>query len=399
MPLVKRAVDGPVSAVQDNIVIFDDSTGKKLKDSGKALSDYVEEGDARLTDARDPTAHALDAHTAVTLAELNAVISDATLATDAAATTSVAGLMSAADKVRLDAMADSANNYAHPNHSGDVTSVADGATTIANDAVTNEKLANMATKTVKGRNTANTGDPEDLDMSTLKTMLDATTTPTASSIPVADSGGKIADGWIPATVARLASPALTGTPTAPTQAVSDNTTKLATTAHVKSVLADYVANTHVRTILSGVVDPTTEGEDGDFYINTSSWEIFGPKATTWPAGVPMVGADGAPGADGRTILSGTVDPTTEGEDGDFYINTATTTLFGPKNVTWPAGVSLVGPAGADGTGIPPISEGDSGKVLAVKIDESGTEWVDAPSGSGSGVGDKLYLYNRVSGAF
>ena len=79
MPLVKRAVDGPVSAVQDNIVIFDDSTGKKLKDSGKALSDYVEEGDARLTDARDPTAHALDAHGAVTLAKLNAIISDADL--------------------------------------------------------------------------------------------------------------------------------------------------------------------------------------------------------------------------------------------------------------------------------------------------------------------------------
>jgi len=137
-----------------------------------------------------------------------------------------------------------------------------------------------------------------------------------------------------------------------------------------------------RTILSGSGAPTTEGEDGDFYINTSSWEIFGPKATTWPAGVPMVGADGAPGADGRTILSGTVDPTTEGEDGDFYINTATTTLFGPKNVTWPTGVSLVGPAGADGAGIPSISEGDSGKVLAVKLDESGAAWVDAPSGSG-----------------
>ena len=106
-----------------------------------------------------------------------------------------------------------------------------------------------------------------------------------------------------------------------------------------------------RTILSGAVDPTTEGEDGDFYINTSSWEIFGPKATTWPAGVPMVGADGAPGADGRTILSGTVDPTNEGEDGDFYINTATTTLFGPKATTWPAGVSLVGPAGGGGVSL------------------------------------------------
>ena len=65
-----------------------------------------------------------------------------------------------------------------------------------------------------------------------------TTTPTASSIPIADSGGKIADGWIPATVARLASPTFTGTPTAPTQAASDDSTKIATTAHVKSVVTD-----------------------------------------------------------------------------------------------------------------------------------------------------------------
>lgn len=69
-----------------------------------------------------------------------------------------------------------------------------------------------------------------------------TTTPTASSIPIADSGGKIADGWIPATVARLESPALTGSPTAPTQAASDDSTKIATTAYVKSqVASDTVA--------------------------------------------------------------------------------------------------------------------------------------------------------------
>ncbi|WP_249221976.1 phage tail protein [Enterobacter ludwigii] len=36
-----------------------------------------------------------------------------------------------------------------------------------------------------------------------------------------------------------ASPTFTGTPTAPTQAKTDNSTKLATTAHVKSVVADY----------------------------------------------------------------------------------------------------------------------------------------------------------------
>lgn len=62
---------------------------------------------------------------------------------------------------------------------------------------------------------------------------------------------------------------------------------------------------------------------------------------------PTTISSGTPGADGRTILNGTVDPTTEGVDGDFYINTTTNTIFGPKaSGTWPAGVSLVGPNGS-----------------------------------------------------
>lgn len=62
-----------------------------------------------------------------------------------------------------------------PALTGDVTTVAGAlASTIANDAVTNAKLANMATQTVKGRNTAGTGDPEDLSMTTLSTMLNLT---------------------------------------------------------------------------------------------------------------------------------------------------------------------------------------------------------------------------------
>ncbi len=51
-----------------------------------------------------PSAHALDAHTAVTLAELNAKISDKDIASTDAATTSAAGLMSAADKTKLDGL-------------------------------------------------------------------------------------------------------------------------------------------------------------------------------------------------------------------------------------------------------------------------------------------------------
>lgn len=91
---------------------------------------------------------------------------------------------------------------------------------------------------------------------------------------------------------------------------------------------------------------------------------------------------------GSGIISGAVDPTTEGNDGDWYINTTSNTIFGPKaSGTWPAGVSLVGPTGADGTngtngqGVP--VGGTTGQVLA-KIDgtDYNTEWVDAPSGGG-----------------
>lgn len=79
-----------------------------------------------------------------------------------AATTSVAGFMSAADKTKLDGVATGANAYVHPNHTGDVTSTGDGATVIANGVVTNAKLANMAANTVKARNAATSGAPADV---------------------------------------------------------------------------------------------------------------------------------------------------------------------------------------------------------------------------------------------
>lgn len=51
------------------------------------------------------------------------------------------------------------------------------------------------------------------------------------------------------------------------------------------------------------------------------------------------------GKDGKTVLNGTADPdNAAGKSGDFYINTGTLTLFGPKaeDGTWPVGVSLKG---------------------------------------------------------
>ena len=63
------------------------------------------------------------------------------------------------------------------------------------------------------------------------------------------------------------------------------------------------------------------------------------------------GPTGAAGADGRTVLSGVTGPTGgDGADGDFWLDTTTNVLYGPKaGSTWPMpGVGLVGPTGAAG---------------------------------------------------
>ncbi len=106
----------------------------------------------------------------------------------ATATPGAAGFMSAADKTKLDGIAAGANSYAHPNHTGDVISSGDGATTIAPDAVGNDKLANMASGTIKGRTGAGTGDPEDLTGTQVTALLD-TFTSGAKGLAPASGGG------------------------------------------------------------------------------------------------------------------------------------------------------------------------------------------------------------------
>jgi hypothetical protein len=77
----------------------------------------------------------------------------------------------------------------------------------------------------------------------------------------------------------------------------------------------------------------------------------GPQGPQGPIGATgPQGPTGLTGANGKTILNGTTNPgTSQGTDGDFYLNRTTSTLFGPKaSGVWPAGVSLIGPQGPTG---------------------------------------------------
>lgn len=76
-----------------------------------------------------------------------------------------------------------------PAFTGDVTSSAGSvALTIANDSVSNAKLANVATGTIRGRVTAGTGDPEDLTGTQATTLLDTFTSGLKGLAPASGGG-------------------------------------------------------------------------------------------------------------------------------------------------------------------------------------------------------------------
>lgn len=123
----------------------------------------------------------------------------------------------------------------------------------------------------------------------------------------------------------------------------------------------------------GVPEPWL-GVIGDFYIDDYTHEIYGPKRKTgWgkpvslrgpkgpagnrgAAGVDGVSETGPPGATGPqgprgySVLHGDGPPAAGlGEDDDFYIDTGTTQLYGPREGgVWGSPVSLTGAANAGG---------------------------------------------------
>lgn len=122
---------------------------------------------------------------------------------------------------------------------GDLTVAGSGSVwTIDADVVTNAKLANVAASTLKGRVTAGTGDPEDLTVGQVRTLLSINNVDNTSD---ANKPVSTAQQAALNLKADLVSPAMTGTPTAPTAAAGTNTTQLATTAFVAAAIASLIS--------------------------------------------------------------------------------------------------------------------------------------------------------------
>jgi hypothetical protein len=122
--------------------------------------------------------------------------------------------------------------------------------------------------------------------------------------------------------------------------------------------------------------------DGDFYIDTAADTIYGPKAGgAWGSPTSLVGPQGSTGgtgstgpagADGKTVRSGSGAPGAGlGVDGDFYINTAANTIYGPKTGgAWGSPTSLVGPQGSTGGTGPTGPQGPNGSAVVIATDTS-----------------------------
>jgi hypothetical protein len=167
---IDGAVTGPVSSVDNNIATYNGITGKLIKDSGITIGSIAT---AQSTADNAIPKSSLSAHSIVY--SVNAA-TPLTLSVGVStfigrkATGDISAMTAAEARTVLN-VADGANNYSHPNHSGDVTSVGSGAQTIVNSAVTLAKMANVATGTIFYRKSGGAGAPEVQTLATLKIDL------------------------------------------------------------------------------------------------------------------------------------------------------------------------------------------------------------------------------------
>lgn len=99
--------------------------------------------------------------------------------------------------------------------------------------------------------------------------------------------------------------------------------------------------------------------DGEtFEQKLAAGKLTGPKGATGPQGqagargetgpIGPTGPAGAKGADGATWITGTVAPSTQGKTGDFYLNTSNFDVYSKATGSWVKTGNIKGATGPQG---------------------------------------------------
>lgn len=218
------------------------------------------------------------------------------------------------------------------------------------------KVATQSTVTnaISGLTDTLTGTPGAAKTITAFDEVDGKVTATFSDISIAQSQVASGSGWIKNALdakAPLASPDLTGTPTAPTAAAGTNTTQIATTAFVKDAVDTATAGLSGAMHYQGAVtaDPTKTAPTGNYiagdvvtfnnseYVyDGTNWRELGDEGSYALKTIKITGTDGLSGGGTlendreikHAVPNGAAASTKGTAGGRTYIQTITTDKFG-----------------------------------------------------------------------
>ena len=128
-------------------------------------------------------------------------------------------------------------------------------------------------------------------------------------------------------------------------------------------------------------------------LTATEGQVIGYKSGSW---VPVDQTGGTGTGSANTIRYGATVPSDSlGSNGDFYINTITNTLFGPKaGGVWPSGVALIGPTGLTGNpGVIQTIAPVSGSPITVTNGSSANPTLNISTGNGLSVGSSTLSIN------
>ncbi|MEI7541485.1 MAG: hypothetical protein WCJ89_08415, partial [Actinomycetes bacterium] len=155
--------------------------------------------------------------------------------------------------------------------------------------------------------------------------------------------------------------------------------------------------TNGLTILNGIEPPTSfDGDNGDFYIDTTANKIYGPKTLgEWYEGLSLVGPAGSPGAAGPSGPAGATGPA--GANGANGSNGAKgdTGATGAKGDT-----GATGATGASGSNGAQGAKGDTGAsaaeaAAAKAAADAAAAAANNPTEGGGGSADGVATRNTV----